>query len=162
MFANYIKRLPTFNVILFHWGHAITLDMILPSVACQSHLADFWGRFGVCSSILTEFSQSLCEGGYFLLMLEIHLLFLQIQDLYLGSGSPIHIVCIGPNPAWMLHWGPFFEDLDFDVDFEVHVGVQLDDLAVPEEVQLVFYIRKIEIKQSWVGATLFEIDFWSC
>ena len=38
----------------------------------------------------------------------------------------------------------------------------MDDLAVPEEVQLVFYIRKIEIKQSWVGATLFEIDFWSC
>ena len=64
MFANYINRLPIFNVILFHWGHAITLDMILPSVACQSHLADFWGRFGVCSSILTEFSQSLCEGGW--------------------------------------------------------------------------------------------------
>ena len=52
--------------------------------------------------------------------------------------------------------------MELDVDFEVYVGVELDDLAVPEEVQLVFYIRKIEIKQSWVGATLFEIDFLSC
>ena len=71
----------------------------------------------------------------------------------------------GPTLHACKYRGPFFEaglDLELDVDFEVYVGVELDDLAVPEEVQLVFYIRKIEIKQSWVGATLFEIDFWSC
>ena len=38
---NYFNILPIFNVTLFNCGHAITLDMILPSVACQGHLADF-------------------------------------------------------------------------------------------------------------------------
>ena len=30
-------------------------------------------------------------------------MFLQIQSLYLGSGSPIHIFCIGPNLAFYSH-----------------------------------------------------------
>ena len=41
-----------------------------------------------------------------------------------------------------MSWGPFIKDLEVDDDSVVDVGVELDDLALPEEVQLTFTYRK--------------------
>ena len=46
--------------------------------------------------------------------------------------------------------GPFFEawlDLEVDFDFQVDVGVEMDDLALPEEVKLDFLYRKSSSKK---------------
>ena len=47
--------------------------------------------------------------------------------------------------------GPFFEaglDLELDFDFQVDVGVEMDDLALPGEVELDFLYRKSSSKKS--------------
>ena len=48
--------------------------------------------------------------------------------------------------------------MELDDDFQVDVGVELDDLALPEEVQLIFYIWEMHSKKSSSWATLFGLD----
>ena len=43
---------------------------------------------------------------------------------------------------WKNLWGPFIKDLEVDDNFEVNEGMEVDDLALPEEVQLIFTYRK--------------------
>ena len=59
---------------------------------------------------------------------------LEIQNLYLGSGSPIHIFCISPNPIYYTISYPVFAvDVLVRVPLSGEEGMLLaDDLSIEE------------------------------
>ena len=50
------------------------------------------------------------------------------------------------------------KDLEVDDDFEVNEGMEVDDLALPEEVQLIFLYRKKSLNQAAILLIKFEFN----